>query len=443
MPVIKINDQQFTLNPGQTRLGGTGTDVPITDDGAGVLAIVDLTDGRAVIRRGGDGVVKVNGVALGLEPTPLLHGDKVEIAGREIQFSEDTKGGATQFVSASDIAAMAAKRSGPARATSATGGRLVSLVDGKEYTVPAAGIVLGRDASAGIVVAQTEVSRRHAEIAPAANGYVVHDHSTNGVFVNGTRVQGSQLLSRADVIRIGTEEFRFYADVAAPAKSATPPVSAAPVAPAAAAPVAAEPPAAPAATAQPAAAPTAAPPPAPAAPVPEASAPAPAPRPVLATLEVINEGVTKGRIYEVTSPLAHVGRAGHNDVVIDDDSVSETHAKVQRRDDGWYVVDVGSTNGTYVGGTRISAERRLEGSPDLRFGGVKTVFRAKDAGAAEASSTRAIAGVKIDAAAPNAGRTSAAPPPPAPEARGGIPAIVWIIAVVLVAGAAAYLLLGR
>ena len=117
-------------------------------------------------------------------------------------------------MSASDVAAIAAaKRSGPARATASSGGRLVSLVDGKEYATDA-GITIGRDASAEIVVAQTSVSRRHAQVVASANGYVVNDLSTNGLFVNGEKVNGSQPLSRADVIRVGTEEFRFYADVA-------------------------------------------------------------------------------------------------------------------------------------------------------------------------------------------------------------------------------------
>ena len=232
MPVIKIDGQQFALQPGPNRLGGGSTaDVIIGDDGAGILAILDLgSDNRATIRKSNEqNVIRVNGMALG-GPTPLIHGDKVEIAGKELFFADDAKVGATQFVSAADVAAIAAKRSGPARATAATGGRLVSLVDGKEYAVPDGGITIGRDASAEIVVAQTSVSRRHAQVIATANGYVVNDLSTNGIFVNGEKVNASQPLSRADVIRVGTEEFRFYADVA--------PIGAKPPAPAPAAPLA-------------------------------------------------------------------------------------------------------------------------------------------------------------------------------------------------------------
>jgi pSer/pThr/pTyr-binding forkhead associated (FHA) protein len=171
----------------------------------------------------------VNGTALA-QPTPLIHGDKVEIRGSELFFADVVKqGGSTQFVSASDVAAIAAaKRSGPARGTLNTGGRLVSLVDGKEYPIPDAGITIGRDASADIVVAQTSVSRRHAQVIPGGGGYVVNDLSTNGVFVNGDKAASGQTLSRADVIRVGTEEFRFYADLAPIGKAAAPAAAAAP-----------------------------------------------------------------------------------------------------------------------------------------------------------------------------------------------------------------------
>ena len=274
MPVIQVNDKQHTLKPGQTRVGaGPGVDVSVSNDAAlGLQAVLELAgNNQVVIRRAREGAnVRVNGVNLGVEPTPLIHGDKVEVAGTEILFSEDKKVGATQFVSASDVAGIAAKRAGPARATGTTGGRLVSLVDGKEYQIPSAGITFGREAGSDVVVAQPEVSRKHASIAPAEHGYVLTDHSTNGIWVNGTRVQGSQLLSRADVVRVGGEEFRFYADLAPAGAKPTPPAAVAqPAAPAAPAPRPAPPPAAPSAVPQ--AATPAPPPAAPAAP----AAPAP------------------------------------------------------------------------------------------------------------------------------------------------------------------------
>ena len=226
MPVIQVKDKQHTLTPGQTRIGaGPGVDFSVSaDESLGLQAVLELADsGQVVIRRGREGAqVRVNGVFLGVEPTPLMHGDKVDVGGNEVLFSEDKKIGATHFVSAAEVASIAAKRAGPSKATANTGGRLVSLVDGKEYQIPAAGVVFGREAGSDIVVAQPEVSRRHASIAPSEAGYVLQDLSTNGVWVNGTRIQGPQVLARADVVRVGSEEFRFYADLAQAKGAGTP-----------------------------------------------------------------------------------------------------------------------------------------------------------------------------------------------------------------------------
>jgi len=163
---------------------------------------------------------------------------------------------------------------------------------------------------------------------------------------------------------------------------------------------------------------------------------------VLAVLEVINEGVARGKRFEVRLPLVHVGRGAHNDIAIDDDSVSDTHAKIQRREDGWYLIDLGSTNGTYVGGSRLTSERRLDGAPDVRFGGVKLTFRPADTATPAVKSTRAIATMPIDRSKlpKREVKPAAAPRPAAPVAkRSGMSAWVWLLIVVL-AAAAFYLL---
>jgi pSer/pThr/pTyr-binding forkhead associated (FHA) protein len=398
MPVLQLNDQQFPLTAATTRLGsGADADVALPADPAlGVQALLEQTaDARIAIRRAAESAqVRVNGVLLGAGATLLMHGDKVEIGGLELRFADDAKAGATQFVSASEIAAMTgAKRSGAARPTAASGGRLVSLVDGKEYDVPSIGLTMGRDASSGVVVAQSEVSRRHAEIAPTEQGYVVRDTSANGVFVNGERVQGSQRLARADVLRIGSEEFRFYADVLAPGTGgAAPPV------------------------------------------IEAASAIPHDPRPVIATLETLNEGPAKGERFPLRTPLAHVGRGAHNDVHLPDESVSETHAKLQRRDDGWYVVDMNSTNGTYVGGSRVTGERRLDGSPDVRFGGTKMRFLASDGGEEDATAA-------AERERPSAVRAGVLDEKPA--AGSSAARLVILLVAAIVGAAAVYVLKGR
>jgi len=76
---------------------------------------------------------------------------------------------------------------------------------------------------------------------------------------------------------------------------------------------------------------------------------------------------------------ATVGRGPRNEVVFDDDSVSDVHARLEYRDGQWWVTDLGSTNGTRVNGERLGTdgeERPLEDGALVQFGGVRTTFEA-------------------------------------------------------------------
>ncbi len=452
MAYLQFHGQQYPVPAEGLTVGCyDGAALRLPGDEASARAVVTVTaDGSALIRRDAqDAAILVNGVQLGVEPSPILHGDKVEMAGEELRYGDIKQGGSTQFVSGAQVAEMARARAAgaPAKPTLARGGRLVSLTDGREYTVPDDGISVGREVGNDVVISSSEVSRKHCEIVPMPGGYHLNDLSTNGIFVNGVRIEHTQVLGRGDVLKIGPEEFRFYADQAKAAPP--PPPSAAPVAPAAtvapaeqvappapvaplAAPPAAPPappkmpeiimdlesaiasaavPAAPVAPAPPAP-PVAPPPVAPLAapPAPAAAKSVPSGRAPLATLEVINEGPQKGNKFDIHSALTNVGRGEHNDIVLNDESVSDSHAKIQKREGGWFIVDQGSTNGTYVGGRRVQGEQRVEGAPDVRFGGIKMTFRPIATAGDESGGTRAIAAVTVDQARKAPAAKSAAVP---------------------------------
>ena len=106
MPYLQLNERQFALRVGETRVGGgTEADVLVPGGDASVQAVVDLSRESAVsIRRAGpSAAVRVNGVQLGAEPTPLIHGDKIEIGGAELFYGDDRKGGSTQFISSVNL----------------------------------------------------------------------------------------------------------------------------------------------------------------------------------------------------------------------------------------------------------------------------------------------------------------------------------------------------
>ncbi|MGH7673032.1 MAG: FHA domain-containing protein [Gemmatimonadales bacterium] len=411
MALLESGGRKFTIPAGDVLLGSDAT-CTITLSGAGVLPrhakFKGLPDGQVVIAKAvPEAEVLINGVRLGAEPTPLLHGDKVEVAGQELTFVDERRSGSTQYVQAMNLPqAMAqakADAKGAGKATANTGGRVVSLTDGREYAIAGTSLVFGRDATCDVVVPGKDVSRRHTEIVQTPKGYLLVDSSTNGTFVNEERVEGQRILARADVIRIGDENFRFYADAMPNPQPG---------------PVASTPPAAP----QPPSSPPPAPPPAPGAGTGQRlkdtvhGAPA-APRPsggVLASL-LVRVGALKGQRLVVKTPLANIGRADYNDLVIPDESVSTTHAKLQRREGIWVLVDLDSTNGTFVDGDRVAGEAPLAPGATLRFGDVALVFEPTDdaAGVAKGGGTRMMEVMK-PAPPPR-------PPSPSPPARAAAP----------------------
>ena len=91
-------------------------------------------------------------------------------------------------------------------------GRGVLLAQGKRLAIGPAGAVIGRSRDCDIVLADANVSRRHAEIRPAGDGWAITDlGSTNGVAVNGRALDPYQPhpLAPGDRIDIGTVNCRF------------------------------------------------------------------------------------------------------------------------------------------------------------------------------------------------------------------------------------------
>lgn len=81
--------------------------------------------------------------------------------------------------------------------------------------------------------------------------------------------------------------------------------------------------------------------------------------------------------FEPGSEQASVGREQSSDLVLDwDGQVSRLHARFERADDAWTVVDDGlSRNGTFVNDERLSGRRRLTDGDTLRFGATTMTFR--------------------------------------------------------------------
>jgi hypothetical protein len=109
----------------------------------------------------------------------------------------------------------------------------------------------------------------------------------------------------------------------------------------------------------------------------EAAAAGLAPRraePSARLIVVKSEALPLGESYALAAGPVAVGRGGQNDVPLDgDEFASAEHARFEARRDGVWVEDVGSTNGTFVNGGRVTTPRRLGRGDIVRVG--QTDFR--------------------------------------------------------------------
>jgi len=84
------------------------------------------------------------------------------------------------------------------------------LVGGRRLLIAPEGAVIGRSRDCDVVLDDAGISRRHAHIRPAAQGWTIEDlHSTNGVLVNGERLHSARQLCVGDRIELGSTEIVF------------------------------------------------------------------------------------------------------------------------------------------------------------------------------------------------------------------------------------------
>jgi pSer/pThr/pTyr-binding forkhead associated (FHA) protein len=82
----------------------------------------------------------------------------------------------------------------------------------------------------------------------------------------------------------------------------------------------------------------------------------------------VTEGPLKGTTITLGEQSVLIGRNPNSTVVLADDYASGRHARVYPQDGEWYVEDLGSTNGTYLGNDKLTAPRQLSVGSALRIG---------------------------------------------------------------------------
>jgi hypothetical protein len=83
---------------------------------------------------------------------------------------------------------------------------------------------------------------------------------------------------------------------------------------------------------------------------------------------VVTDGALVGTAINLTGAPILIGRNPEATLVLDDDYASGRHARIYEQDGRWFVEDLGSTNGTFVGRQRTSGPTVLSTGSSIRIG---------------------------------------------------------------------------
>lgn len=209
---------------------------------------------------------------------------------------------------------------------------------GASYGLDKAEIILGRDPTVDIHINSPEVSRRHARLSRAEQGWQIEDlGSSNGTFVNGNQISAPVVLKNGDEVRLGPGTVFVFQQpemVSAPTRNAS----------AEQMPTRVE--------------------------IPKTEGTAQVEAPVGAAPPRLHITVSgrETRVHTLTQAEITFGRVSTNEIVIDNPDISRRHARLVKIENGYQIEDLGSSNGTYVNGERISAPRILQPGDQVRLG---------------------------------------------------------------------------
>jgi pSer/pThr/pTyr-binding forkhead associated (FHA) protein len=83
---------------------------------------------------------------------------------------------------------------------------------------------------------------------------------------------------------------------------------------------------------------------------------------------VITEGSNAGESMALSGETITLGRGGDSTIRLDDDYVSTRHARFVTNGEEWFIEDMGSTNGTYIGSTRVTRATAINPGTAVRLG---------------------------------------------------------------------------
>jgi ABC-type multidrug transport system ATPase subunit/pSer/pThr/pTyr-binding forkhead associated (FHA) protein len=175
----------------------------------------------------------------------------------------------------------------------------VRLGERRWVVPPGTSLAIGRDVDGSIHVGDGQSSRRQATLDPTSDGWLLTDHSRNGVFLDGRRT-AQVLITTSTAVSLGHPVDGAVLTMTPIATDGTP-GSAAPT------------------------------------------------------------HARRTGVHLIARSRITVGRLPENDVPVDDLLVSRHHVVLVRAEDGWWVRDLGSANGTYLNGQRVTEGHAVDG----------------------------------------------------------------------------------
>ena len=195
---------------------------------------------------------------------------------------------------------------------------------------------IGRRPESDVALNDPEVSGEHARIRWEGSAFFLEDlQSSNGTFLNGTRIHAPARLANGALIKVGKTQLQFA--MAVPTENLRMTSAGLPEAP-----------------------------------PPLAALPS---DPIWGTLQIGEREIP----LRMLSP--NIGRDSKADISLDDPTISYIHAQLVRQGNDVYLRDLGSRNGTFVNGKRISVPHLLAHGDVIKLGNASLVFRSGTASA--------------------------------------------------------------
>ena len=90
---------------------------------------------------------------------------------------------------------------------------------------------------------------------------------------------------------------------------------------------------------------------------------------------IVKKGPNPGHTYPVFADKITIGRDPMSDIIFKDPEVSRRHVQFLRDDEGYIIQDLGSTNGTFLDGEKLTAQEiRLNVGQEIALGGAITLI---------------------------------------------------------------------